>query len=118
MPSLLDPEDAKNLKRIPRAYAAFKMTVGRPVSAELFTTFIEIALNEGNTVGDLADRLNVNKTSLSRNLLDLSDKLRTGEEGYGLLMRSPDPTNLRGVLYVLTQRGRALRDTIVDIMKS
>jgi hypothetical protein len=43
----------------------------------------------------------IRKATMSRYLLDLSDKLRTGDSGYKLINRDTDPEELRRNMYTL-----------------
>ena len=70
--------------------------------------FLLVALNEGADQTQLAELMDIRKSTASRYLLDLSDKTRDGGRGYELITRDPDPTELRRNVYSLSPKGRAL----------
>lgn len=95
------------LKDIYEAISRFRdLSTTMPV-AEV-QMFLLVALNEGLSLGELADKADMKTSSASRYLLDLSDKTRRGEAGYGLVNRQPDPDELRRNMYSLTPKGRAM----------
>lgn len=68
--------------------------------------FLTVALNEGASLTELAEISDMRKSTVSRYLLDLSDKTRSGNPGYGLISRENDPQELRRNMYSLTAKGR------------
>jgi DNA-binding MarR family transcriptional regulator len=54
---------------------------------------------------------------MSRHLLDIGDRSRHMEEGFGLVTYRPRPENLREHEYMLTPKGRILWKSIVRIME-
>ena len=77
--------------------------------------FLLVALNEGASLGELAEKAGMKTSSASRYLLDLSDKTRNGDKGYGLVRRESDPAELRRNMYSLTPKGRAMiRDLVPE----
>lgn len=108
---------AAALKKTDRLLSTIRSSIGEVVPVQLAHTFILVARNEGLGVVELADRAGTNKSTMSRHLLDLSGTLRSGAEGYGLLNRTQDPTNLRSILYTLTPKGRLLINQIAEILE-
>jgi DNA-binding IclR family transcriptional regulator len=49
--------------------------------------FLAVALNEGANLTELAEMMDMKKSTASRYLLDLSEKVRTGERGFGYRLR-------------------------------
>ena len=47
-------------------------------------------------------------STMSSNLLDIGDRNRHMEEGFGLVTARNNPMNLREKVYFLTDKGRAL----------
>jgi DNA-binding MarR family transcriptional regulator len=70
--------------------------------------FLLVSLNEGDSLTELAEKADMKKSTASRYLLDLSDKTRTGDVGYGLVNRETDPESLRRNMYSLTLKGRKI----------
>ena len=76
--------------------------------------FLVVALNEGSSLGELAELADMKKSSASRYLLDLSDKTRAGGQGYGLVVREADPADLRKNQYALSQKGQLLLAELIN----
>lgn len=75
--------------------------------------FLLVALNEGASLTELAEHADMKKSTASRYLLDLSDKTRAGDAGYGLITRDADPDELRRNMYALTTKGRKIVESLV-----
>lgn len=108
---------SKALRKVDRVLSAIRAASSSSVPVQLVHTFILVAENEGAGVVELSEKAGATKGTMSRHLLDLSDRLRSGEPGYGLLQRTPDPTNLRSVSYTLTSKGKLLKRQIEDIVE-
>ncbi|KIU29290.1 hypothetical protein SR41_04585 [Sphingomonas melonis] len=108
----------KALKKANQVLTAFRSTIDEVIPIQIAHAFLIVAQNEGKGVVELADLAGANKSTMSRHLLDLSDQLRTGQPGYGLLVRSQDPTNLRSVIYSLSPKGKLLVNQIANILES
>src|SRR3546814_8246995 len=81
----------------------------------LFRSFVDVALNEGKSLGELAELVGSNASTVSRHLLDLGERNRRMEPGYGLVDRRVDPMELRKNSYFLTPKGKALAASIDGI---
>lgn len=86
------------------------------VSMKVVHAFLLVCLNEGKGTIELADMAGVSKSTMSRHLLDLSENLRSGDSGYDLLSRTQDPNNMRSVRYILTPKGKMLRNNIASLL--
>jgi DNA-binding MarR family transcriptional regulator len=75
--------------------------------------FLTVALNEGMSLTELAEKADMKKSTASRYLLDLSDKTRAGGAGYGLITREADPEELRRNMYALSPKGRKIVQRLV-----
>lgn len=80
--------------------------------------FLLVALNEGASLTELAELADMKKSTSSRYLLDLSDKQRTGAQGFGLVMREIDPQELRKNMYALTPKGRNIISALTGSLKA
>jgi DNA-binding MarR family transcriptional regulator len=76
--------------------------------------FLLVALNEGASLSELCEEADMKKSTASRYLLDLSDKTRAGDPGYGLVTREVDPQELRKNMYSLTAKGRNLIKAMIE----
>ncbi|AYJ85547.1 MarR family transcriptional regulator [Sphingomonas paeninsulae] len=78
--------------------------------------FLVVATNEGKSLGELTLIAGGKTSTMSRYLLDFSDKVKNGGDGYGLISRTSDPAELRRNVYSLTPRGRAMMDKVLKIL--
>jgi DNA-binding MarR family transcriptional regulator len=79
--------------------------------------FLAVALEEGLGVGEYAQRAGVAMSVMSRHLLDIGERNRHMEDGFGLVTYRPNPMNLRAHEYTMTDKGRALLHRIVRHFK-
>jgi len=84
----------------------------------LVQTFLTAARYEGLTVSELNEKIPANRSTLSRQLLDLSSTLRDGRPGHGLLTRVPKPDDLRSVMLVLSDKGKNVMKMIEEAMEA
>lgn len=102
------------LRRFSNALGKFaELSPTMPVMQVL--AFMVVAQNEGKSLGELGKIANIKQSTMSRYLLDLSDKTRIGAAGYGLVKRESDPQELRRNMYSLTPKGRLLVREIEEI---
>lgn len=80
--------------------------------------FLYVAINEGKSLTEISQIAGAKQSSMSRYLLDLSEKVRGGGAGYSLVRRETDPNELRRNLYTLTPKGRALVNSIATEINS
>jgi DNA-binding MarR family transcriptional regulator len=111
------PRD-KNLDavdRLDRALGHFKeVSTNFPLGQ--VHTFLLVALHEGKSLGELAAIAGTKSSTMSRYLLELSDKLRDGSPGHALVDRKTDPIELRRNQYYLSARGKDLLRRIVTTL--
>ena len=67
--------------------------------------FVTIAINQGITMKDLAQRIGVAQSTCSRNVALLSGMLKHDKPGYGLVVATEDPVERRRKVVNLTSRG-------------
>jgi DNA-binding MarR family transcriptional regulator len=77
------------------------------------TAFLLVAQEEGLGVGDYAERAGVSVSVMSRHLLDIGERNRSMEDGFGLVTYRANPMELRKHEYALTEKGRALAHSIL-----
>lgn len=83
--------------------------VGPKLSVANAIAILAVAEEEGLAVQEYAERLGWPLTTVSRQLLDVSDTPRAGKDTtLGLLHRRQDPNNLRTFRYTLSPLGKAL----------
>lgn len=112
-----DEAEVVSIKRAERFLRQVRTSIDPTVPTQLVQAFLAVRLNEGQTLTDIAEHLGTNISTASRQLLDLGERNRKGEPGYGLVDRKVDPMNLRVNRYSLTPKGRLLAKELADIMK-
>lgn len=114
-------EDHKALKKFERLLSAVRAATSPTIPIQLAHTFVICAANDVPgaelTVTDLAELASTTKGTMSRHLLDMSDNLRSGKEGYGLLKRRVAGSDLRNIAYALTPKGNLLKKQLIDILE-
>lgn len=80
-------------------------------------TFLLVALEEGLGVSEYARRAGVSQSVMSRHLLDIGDRNRHMEEGFGLITFRPNPTDFRKHEIFLTDKGRAIAHQLVRALR-
>ena len=106
----------KSIKKLIRAVGIIRSSIDENIPLTLVHTFLTVVEHPGEGVISLAQRVGVNKSTMSRHLLDLSVSLRTGAPGYGVLSRTYDENDLRAIRYGLTPRGELILSQLRDIM--
>lgn len=112
-----DERREKGVKRLDQAMRQVRTSIDPLVPTQMVQAFLTVAANEGCTLTEIAEKLGTNLSTASRQLLDLSDRNRKMQEGYKLVERQADPTNLRVNRYTLTPKGKLLVNELVDIME-
>lgn len=84
------------------------MEVNQGMPAAQIYVLLLVALNEGKSLVELSQMSGLPQATISRYLLDLSDKLRNGGTGFKLVNREIDPEELRKNMYSLAPKGRHL----------
>src|ERR1035437_838044 len=104
-----DKEAVRNLLAALEPFRDLRATM----PLQYVTAFLLVAMEEGLGVGDYAERAGVSVSVMSRHLLDIGDRNRHMEEGFGLLTYRSNPMELRKHEYMLTDKGRALAHKIL-----
>jgi hypothetical protein len=79
-------------------------------------SFMLVAMEEGQSVQHYAELADVSQSVMTRNLLDLDDRNRHKEPGFGLVQQRMDPMDMRRHQTFLTSDGKALLRRIVHAM--
>lgn len=74
---------------------------------------LEVSLDEGKGVAEYAAKLGLSPTVMTRNLLDIGDRNRQREEGYGLITQERDLFDLRKHNAKITPKGLALTNAYI-----
>lgn len=97
---------------IERLITQFRASFDHTVPLQIIHAFVIVARNEGKSLTELAERLGANMSTASRHLLDLGERNRRREPGYGLVEAKADPMNLRQKQYTLTPKGKFVWNNI------
>jgi DNA-binding MarR family transcriptional regulator len=82
--------------------------------ARAIQAFLIVADKPGLSVGEYARIARCSPTTMSRNLLDLGERDRVGNEGHGLVEGRDNLANLREKVYRLTPNGEQFLTRIVN----
>lgn len=111
------PENCRNAaKTLLGALEPFK-TIRGTMPLQYVTAFLLVAEQEGLGVSDYATRAGVSISVMSRHLLDIGERNRNMEEGFGLVTYRANPMELRKHEYMLTDKGHALLHQITRHME-
>lgn len=80
-------------------------------------TFLLVALEEGLGVNDYAKKAGVSQSVMSRHLLDIGDRNRYMEEGFGMVTQRADPMELRKHQVLLSNKGKGVANQIIRALK-
>ena len=112
----LTNDDENLLKKLEKIFATLRLV--RPdMSLQLAQQFILVALNEGTSLGGLAEKSGWVLATASRQLLDLGDRDRHGREGLKLVNSIRDKDNLKKNVYTLSPKGKQVINQLVDIVR-
>lgn len=81
------------------------------------TAMLLVAMEEGKAVSEYAAKVNISPTVMTRNLLDIGDRNRQREEGYGLITQERDIYDLRKHNAKITAKGKALLHHVLNAFK-
>lgn len=116
--SRMTDKEMEALKKIDSLLSQFRSSIDPNIPAQMLQTFMAVAMNEGQSLTKIAEVVSANLSTASRHLLELGDRNRKMEPGYGLVARTPDPMNLRQNAYSLTPKGKLLLANILKIMEA
>lgn len=95
------------------------MGVAHEINAPIMATFLGVALwgadatrGDPLSIQELAERIGLAETTVSRHLRYLGVQRRIGVEGLGLVDTDAHPVNRRKKVVFLTRDGKVLRDRI------
>jgi DNA-binding MarR family transcriptional regulator len=79
--------------------------------------FLAVAMNEGETMVELARRTGMSHSTISRYLIILGTIVHQGSEGLGIVHAETDPNSLRCKRYTLTDKGRTLAQSLIKSVR-
>lgn len=101
-------------------YLALKnFTALRPtMPLQYVMTYLLVVMEEGKGVAEYAKMNEVSTSVMTRHLLDIGDRNRAREEGFGLVTSERDPHDLRRHYARLTPKGKGIIHRIAQAMKT
>ncbi len=82
------------------------------------TAALLVAIEEGKGVAEYARKINISPTVMTRNLLDIGERNRRREEGYGLVTQERDVFDLRKHNAKVTPKGKALLHKVMAALSA
>jgi DNA-binding MarR family transcriptional regulator len=107
----LDDETKNAMQDMLAALEPFR-ALRQTMPLQYIVSFLLVALDEGRGVNEYAERAGVGTSVMSRHLLDIGERNRHMEEGFGLVTQRPDPMELRKHQMMLTPKGKAVAHQI------
>lgn len=112
----LEASDVQAIKSLLAALEVFR-TIRPTMPLQYVVAFLLVAMEEGLSVSEYAERAGVSLSVMSRHLLDIGERNRHMEKGFGLIEYRPHPMELRKHEVFLTPRGKALVHQITRHLK-
>jgi DNA-binding MarR family transcriptional regulator len=112
----LKPEEKVMLKCLLQALEPFR-SLRSTMPLQYVIAYLLVALEEGEGTTEYARRAGVSQSVMSRHLLDIGDRNRHMEEGFGLVTQRQDPLNLSKHQNMLTNKGKAIAHQIVRALE-
>lgn len=116
-PAKFAPPNAEDLRSMRRGLdflQAFR-TVEPSLPSSYMVAFMAVAMEPGHGTVYYAKKLGMVQPVVSRILLEIGQKTRTGGAGLGLVDSATDPVDLRLRRYFLTPKGTALLNSLLKI---
>jgi DNA-binding MarR family transcriptional regulator len=112
----MDTNALKKVRKLDRVFRHFRQ-IEDTMPITLAHALVAVGLNEGKSLNEIADSVDISVSNFSRYLLALSDRSRTGGpgSGYGLVIREQDPINLRKNSYYLSPQGKLFFNELLAI---
>jgi hypothetical protein len=121
MPKLdrtLSDEEIAAARGLLLALKNFKAFPSKHLPLGYVITFLEVCVDEGKGVMEYAERAEVPPTVMTRHLLDIGDRNRAREEGFGLITQERDKFDLRRHHARVTPKGKALMHRMMQALKT
>lgn len=112
----LEGADAQALRTLMAVHEYFR-DIRPTMPLQYITAFLQVAMEEGLSVNEYAEKAGVSMSVMSRHLLDIGERNRHMEEGFGLVTSRQNPMELRKNEIFLTPKGRALMHKITAQLK-
>lgn len=94
------------------------MDIRSTMPLQYVITFLRVATDEGKNVNEYAQAAGMSPSVMTRHLLDLGDRNRAREEGFGLITQERNQQDLRRHHARITPRGKALMRRIMNALRT
>jgi DNA-binding MarR family transcriptional regulator len=118
METKVKTEEAAALEKAEEIISYLRTAIDPTATLSLVATFLAAVIRDDQTVTEIAARVGAPLSTVSRHLLDMSDRARGGASGYGLMVGTNDPNNLRNRYYRPTPKGRLLAAALSKMIRS
>jgi DNA-binding MarR family transcriptional regulator len=113
----LPEDDIKLMRAFHQALEPFEQ-IRHDMPMQYVRTFMLVCMEPGLSVIEYASRAGVSQTVMSRHLLDIGDRNRYLQPGFGLVTKKQDPMNLRRWEVLLTERGRQVAHKMIRALRT
>jgi hypothetical protein len=108
----LTDDEKEDIRRLLAALEPFR-NIRSTMPLQYVVAYLLVALEEGKGVTEYANDAGVQQAVMSRYLLDIGDRNRYKEEGFGLVTQRADPMNLRKHQVLMTNDGLKVAKQII-----
>jgi DNA-binding MarR family transcriptional regulator len=112
----LSEEERAALRALYLALKPFR-DINPSMPLSYITAYLLVGMEEGKGVAEYAAKVDISPTVMTRNLLDIGDRNRQREEGYGLITQERDLFDLRKHNAKVTPKGKAIAHHVVTSRK-
>jgi DNA-binding MarR family transcriptional regulator len=119
-----DRKMVRTISTFRRGLTFVRTYLNKDIALSHLAIFIEVCLNGGITMSDLADKLELPQASISRSTKELSKYIekdpKTGEKklaGYDLIRTEPDLEERRRLVLYLTSKGKQIKELLEKYME-
>lgn len=112
----LTDEEKRELQAFLNGLEVF-LDISKTIPLTYLRSFLLVALDEGESVTTYGNRAGLPQPVMSRHLLDLGERNRHKEPGFGLVQSKNDPMELRRSIVSLSNTGAALARRLGRVLK-
>jgi DNA-binding MarR family transcriptional regulator len=116
MDKMTNQQTLDQVRGLLRACELFLNLNGR-IPLRCVQAFLLVAAKPGLSVGEYARQAGLSTSTMSRNLLDIGERNRDNEAGFGLVAGRDNPNNRREKEFSLTPVGTALLNKVLAQIK-
>jgi len=109
-------EETSVIKKIQKVVEEFRKLDGE-MPMQMASTFMVVARHQGITMKDIAEKVGVTQSSVSRNIGALGSRHRYGKEGLKLVKTEEDDIDIRRKVVHLTPKGTKFVASLVEILQ-